>query len=530
MDIKNFRGYVRPFVGAVVLMLAASMQQNALALDPIKIGDVDIGMITGYLREHAQWNLQDRPDLQTPGGKPIDGQGEMSMLRTTLQVQYVNPFLPNDMVFTFIGRLVKESRTTYLKKLDAMPKQTGDLMDYYNTNREAIREAYLDIPFSEDVKLRFGKQQVVWGETDQLQALDIVNGRDLSWRGSSEPENEDWRIPTIMANLNIAYRPWNGSMQLLYRPGWDREDTVGSKLDLFGGRNAGQGSRGSNSLVNIGYNYHHPEGDADDPSYGFRWTGVAGESNIGYSLAYYHTLRTTPVLNVSAPGITPYKGSIGSQAGVLIPGVAKGEFILPAIDYIGGSLNAYVEPLDLAFRSELVYTPGMPYNANSATFGAALPTIKEKNTARFMVGFDKSLRLMNSLGTDSASTWTVQVFDSWITGFDASDKLLDTGITHLKAHSVVVVTTLGLSYALNQIQPGISVVLDTSNGGGSIGPNVSFLYGDHWRLRLDSTFYFPGILGGCSTDPVTKSGANCTHGFGTQDNNNFVSARLTYQF
>ncbi len=540
------------FVGAAAFILSAIWQQNALALPPIMIGDVNVGSITGYIREHAQWNLQDHPDPQStaPGSPSMGGKNELSMLRTSLYLQYVSGDLPYDTKLTLIGRLVKESRTTYLKRLDANPLQVGDLMDHYNSNANAIREAYLDIPLSDSVNLRLGKQQVVWGETDLLQALDIVNPRDLSWRALFEPEDEEWRKPQIMANLNIAVPDLKGSLQLLYRPGWDKKDQVGNTLDGFGGRWSPQGSRGVNSFGLIGFNYDHPEGNYKDASYGFRWTGVAGESNIGYSLAYYHTLSGNPLLNVKSSGIvpgvtlTPYKGSIGSKStdmstigAPVPPGTTFAEFILPAVDIVGGSLNAYVTPLDLVFRTEAAATLRKPYNAETAFGGKGLPTILEKNTINFMVGFDKQLSsTMNLLGTDSAAFWTVQVFDSWIPGFKAEDKLMDGAnatISNLKEHSVIAVTSLSLSYKSNQVQPGIILVNDTSNGGGVIIPNVNLLYGNHWRLRLDAQFFYKA-QDACTVNPTdpnpATSGAYCTHLFGTYNNNNQLSARLTYQF
>jgi len=530
--MKQRKTSINPYVGVATLLLVASIQQNAFALEPMKIGDVDVGTITGYARVGATWNLQDHPepDFANPG-KTLEGRGELSMLRETIQLQYVNAnlptFLPNQSAFTMVGRLVKESRTTYLKRLDASAQANGapgSFMDHYNTNRESIREAYLDLPFSKRVSLRFGKQQVIWGETDLLQAMDIINPRDVSWNAPGlEPEDEDLRQPLIMANLNVSVPEWDGSLQLLYRPGWDNETQLGTTLDLFGGRFAAQPTKGA--FFPLKYNYHHSNGDTDDASYGFRWSGVT-KSQASYSLAYYHSVDSTPVLNVSAPGVvTPYKGSIG------VPGGVGAELILPEFDLIGGTLNTYIQPFDLVFRTEASFTKDKAYNAESALGGALAPTIMEKNTVKVMVGFDKQFALMDTLGTDSASMWTVQLFDSWIPGFDANDRLLDgPGATaHLKAHSVTLVSSFGLSYNNNQIQPGVTLVASTSYGSGLIIPSVNLLFGDHWRLLVNGVFFFPGMLGGCSTQP-DGTGANCTHGFAAYDNNNQLGARLTYQF
>lgn len=553
--MKRLKRILGPGMGLAAVILGASLQQEALALPPIKIGDVDVGTITGYLREQASWNLDNQPDLG-PNGEKIDGRGDLSMLRSTLQLQYVNSNLPYDMQLTVIGRLVRESKTSYLDTLDKNRKayagflgqQADDLMSHYNSNKNSLREWYLDMPLSENVKLRIGKQQVVWGETDLLQALDIVNPRDLTWRALFEPEDEEWRKPQIMAKLDIKVEDAKGNLELVYRPGWDSADNVGNTLDVFGGRWAAQGARGYYNP--IPYNKYHPDGDYKDASYGFRWTGVAGEQNIGYSLAYYHTLSGNPVLNVKFPGapagpfgpfpvapITPYKGSIGSNAFQAFGPGSGLEFILPEVDIIGGSLNAFVEPLDLVFRTEAAVTLNKPYNAESPFFGKELPTIMEKDTVNFMVGFDKQLpQTQDWLGTDSPAFWTVQIFDQWIPNFDKKDKLMDGAngtISNLKEHSITAVTSFSTSYNNNTVQPGIIFVNDTSNGGGVIIPNVNLLYGNHWRLRLDAPIFYKAF-DACTVDPsVTPQAANgsyCTHIFGSYNNSSQFSARLTYQF
>jgi len=45
--MKQLKSSIKPYAGAAAVMLAVSMQQNALALPPIKIGDVDVGTIDG---------------------------------------------------------------------------------------------------------------------------------------------------------------------------------------------------------------------------------------------------------------------------------------------------------------------------------------------------------------------------------------------------------------------------------------------------------------------------------------------------
>ena len=63
----------------------------------------------------------------------------------------------------------------------------------------------------------------------------------------------------------------------------------------------------------MGSNWHHSNGDTDDPNYGFRWAGTLGK--VEYSLAYYQTLNLDPVVNTifNPFGDAPLNGFAGSS-------------------------------------------------------------------------------------------------------------------------------------------------------------------------------------------------------------------------
>jgi len=114
-----------------------------------------------------------------------------------------------------------------------------------------------------------GRQQVVWGESDFFQAMDIVQGYDFRWRAFLEPENEDTRRPLAMINGQIKVPELNGTMQLLLRPGgWGRDHDIGSLYDTFGGRWAPQKDRGTDIPAFLRYNYRHSDGDVEDTTWG----------------------------------------------------------------------------------------------------------------------------------------------------------------------------------------------------------------------------------------------------------------------
>lgn len=78
------------------------------------------------------------------------------------------------------------------------------LSDLSRAERDALRfendlrEAYLDLRFrGAPLSFRIGRQQIVWGETDNFRMLDRVNPLDLSWHLQQETWDE-LRIPLWM--------------------------------------------------------------------------------------------------------------------------------------------------------------------------------------------------------------------------------------------------------------------------------------------------------------------------------------------
>jgi hypothetical protein len=82
------------------------------------------------------------------------------------------------------------------------------------TQNDALRELYVDSLFGEndEIELRIGKQQVVWGTADGAKLLDIINPTD--YREMAQNTMEDSRIPVWMAKLDMPMGE-TGSLQVL---------------------------------------------------------------------------------------------------------------------------------------------------------------------------------------------------------------------------------------------------------------------------------------------------------------------------
>lgn len=472
--------------------------------------------LTGYVREYLAINLEDKPDIMANGEK-LGGAGDLNMARSVLLLDARADY--GRVKGTVIGRWSREVETKYLDRLN--DSSSADIMDEYNEN--SLREAYLDLDITKRVALRLGKQQIAWGEADSFQVLDIINGFDLNWRSSFEAENEELRKPLYMANMNIEFPRIDGSLQLLYRPGWDDEADPVHTLPFKGGRFAVQGGRGFNVLPLIPNNFSHNKGDTKDPSYGLRWSGVAAQ--IGYTLNYYHTVAVAPVINFGDfgfPGFKPFGDA---------PANGFAEFVYPEIDVYGGSFSGYVEGLDFVYRGELAYVPDKPYNHgfSGTALGGALG-IKEKDTASWMLGLDKRLPgAMKWLGTSEPAFLTGQLFDTWVVNFDKDDDLLESGVTPRREHSVITSLILGLNYRHSTLNPSAGIIYDPTYGGGAVLLSATNVIGDHIRIYTEYLGFFKNGQT-CSVAPATGSGIDCQHGFGNFDNADQITVRLTYQF
>ncbi|MBD9414179.1 LysR family transcriptional regulator [Pseudomonas sp. PDM16] len=540
---------------ASAIMLAGMGLNGAVYADD---GFFDNWEASGYIRQYLSWNLENPyvPDPANNGEPKGDYRYDLSMARTVGKLNLFKDF--GNSQFSISGRVSEEYETDYLEDLQESMDgyAAGDLFsnrrkssvnlmdDVYN--EVELREFWWQTGLTESTTLKVGKQQVVWGETDFFQSLDVVHGYDFRWRSFLEPENEELRKPLWMLNLVQRFDSVDGTLQALYIPGkMNAADQRGNSYDVEGGRWANNPNKGLTFAsapfgADVPYNYDHKDADMDDGSYGLRWKGMAGEWE--YSVGWFHGPSGNPVINPNPdnplgvgdsisgqPFLGAYKGEYNSDRSSTV-----GELIFPYIDTFGVTANRYVESVDAVFSAEISYIPDSPYNVGidagevgGCAFFPGFCGITEKDVVKSMLRMDKQLALQNYLGTSRPSFFSLQVFNTWITDYDRSDELVNTaGFSgRTKEYSTIVTAILAANYDNDRINPTLAVGSDLTYGGGFIIPSVEFAYGDNWRVRVEADLFFDD-----ESQRRTLRDFNNTNLFGYFDGNDQLAVRLTYQF
>ena len=543
-------------VGGFLLGCGGLMAMSSPALSMGYGGDDEPAFnfsYNGYLRSTIAVSLQDHDETKA------DDKWRMTQAELTLNLDF--DIKTGPLNWKVITRFDKEAQTDYLDDLEERMNNTssvfdlvgnygkngtkGDFMEQYETTDEVfdwLREIYFDVNLFDDrLLLRVGRQQLVWGESDFFQAMDVVHGYDYRGRLFYE-NNEEWRKPLMLFNFNLDLYELGGSLNWYIRPGWDRKEDMGSSFNIEGGRWIPHPYRGVDftSFTNS-YRTDHDSGDWSDMTYGIRWNGSWG--SIGYSFAYLKTFNPSPIVNPRSStansdgtssdpaygfwgmtgdteayagdepdggqSCTPnsYFGAIGWCGG----GSILGDWMYPEIDVFGFTINGFNSAMDATLSAEIAYIPNKPYNYGS--LDSDLPGwngVKEKDTINIMLRIDKEFKWMDTLGTHRPSLSSVQLFDTWILGHDDDDELVEFasfGSKKKEHQSYLTVFTL-LNFHRDTINPSFVIGTDLSKGGGFAIPAVEFVWGDDWRLKVEADLWWSdGDKKKVCGDGVTGSGA-----------------------
>ncbi|MCS0631237.1 LysR family transcriptional regulator [Telluria mixta] len=514
--------------------------------------------LAGFIRTWMSWNLKDNQDVTAPYPgqppySPLEGKGDMSMFRTSLQLEA--DYKTGPVSWHGVARADREKLTSYGKRLQersctsatviGAPTGPGcDVRQQYN--QIELRELYVDFPVGDRISVRFGKQQVVFGETDFFHPNDLLNGFDYRWRLFGEPESDALRKPVIMANVQIAVPEADGSLQVVVRPGWDRNRDIGNTYDIYGGRWMASPNMGVDYLAYASqFNYDHPAGRQKDVTGAIRWSGKAGGAN--YAFSYQRVFQPDFVLNPC--GV--FAGAADRDATGCVSNLyyrqapvnkAYGDWIYPVINVFGASVSAESETLDAILNAEVAYQKGRLFNSNSNVSGTpnalgyfqtpnnagVMGRLVEKDVVQTTLRADKQLRLQSWFGTNAPSFASVQIFDTWVQSFDPADDAIVAvgGAARLRKHNTIGTAFVQFPYMNSRLVYQIAVGTEFQGHNSFLIPSVSFNIGNHWRINADAVLFHSRKA---RTNNISDPGYD-SMGFAALNDHDYATLRVTYQF
>lgn len=281
-------------------------------------------------------------------------------------------------------------------RLDSFTASQRDAIKFENN----LREAYLDLTFkSVPLSLRLGRQQIVWGETDQFRLLDRVNALDLTWHLQQESWDElrqpYWMIKGLVdfdkvgglsplsnsflefywnpgdwypAKKDFLPRPWSGP---IVDPLNDAQPPPASGRGLFNILNSFPGIH-VNSLFN--HTELFRQGDytrnpMDNSQAGVRF-GAVTPQGVQFTLNYFYQRWNGGDDGTNAASYAAVLNPQQALAG-LRRGEAPLEAIMPYVHTAGFSLNYADEDItQTVFRMEQIYEMGVPFTDTSKQFSS----------------------------------------------------------------------------------------------------------------------------------------------------------------
>lgn len=518
----------------------------------------DYFRISGFVRTWLAWNLQNNTDRTsplpgTPANAPLGGKGKLQMERAALEL--AADFKTGPVTWRAVTRTDKEVITSYMKNLESRacnsatiagsPTGPGCSVSGQYDQTE-LREFYGDFKLGERVLVRLGKQQVVFGETDFFHPNDLLHGFDNRWRAFGEPESDELRKPLIMANVKIEVPEARGSLQVVVRPGLDRNQDIGNTYDIYGGRWSSSPNMGNDYLsYATGFNYNHPAGRAKDVTGAIRWTGLTDQFN--YSFGYQRVFQPDFVLNpCGAFASAGQRDATGCAAGLYYQQAPTnkvyGDWIYPIIDVVGFSVSGESVAIDTVLNFEMAYQKGHFFNTDSNVSGVAnaggyyqipnnagtMGPLMKKNVVQTTFRADKQLRLQSLLGTNGPSFSSLQIFDTWVQHYKSSDDILAAvgSAAVQKRHATIATAFVQFPYMNSRLVYTVAYGREIQAHNSFLIPSVAYSLGNHWRFSFDAVLIRSPDA---RTDNISSPGNNSS-GFAAFNNHDYATFRTTYQF
>ncbi len=326
----------------------------------------------------------------------------------------------------------------HILQLDGLSRNEKDAYRFEDT----LREAYLDLKLRNiPLTVRAGRQQIVWGETDNFRMLDRANSLDLTWHlqqeipapafGWDEIRRPFWMIKFLydigdVWRFNQTFLEWYwnpgdwypAKQAFLPRPwGLPFLDPLDNPVDGAFRSSVCSSSRvrtvdghGACNRLMDGTHLFQQGAYSRDPfnnsQVGVRLHSIA-PFGLEWTLAYFYQRWSGDDGTNFAPlrGLLKTPENQARSDNLIQKGIFPAEAYMPYVHSIGGSANYSDEQFTQAvFRFETIYDVGIPFfdlERVTTIDTPSLPGIRKKNMWKGMIAFDRPtwIRWLNKKST-----------------------------------------------------------------------------------------------------------------------------------
>ena len=337
-----------------------------------------------------------------------------------------------------------------------------------------VREVYLDYKPSKDFFLRFGRQVVIWGESDGLRLMDMINPLDLKW-GYLTRDFEDIRTPLTM--LRVDYKmPGLGNKNPGVELVWIPVDFEVNQIPPPGSAWAPASPEFFNSQVNalLGAGLLPVVTDVKKPKtlknsrFGAKFTSNIAGTDV--SLNYLHTFADSAVYHFAGIGAAPppFLGSFNLEAKY------------PWKHIVGATFN---------HDFGLVVARGeVAYEFKNEFQNLTMPDWTEKKDyLKGMLGFDWVLGIP---GFNRGRTFLIsgQIFDFHIMDYNNNIVNIPYGY-QVKKDEVIATLLVNTGFYGDMIKPEMFLVYDPTYRSWWIKPKIGLEMGSVWRFEVGANIF-----------------------------------------
>jgi len=435
------------FVFGLIIATARTASAGA-----VSFGDLEMA---GYLKNETSWKM-------------AGGLREFMKVKNIFDLKMNYKFTEWLEFFTEVNYWYDHTFDIEGKYQDIVRSENNVKLKRPTKVNEWLRDCYFDV-YTPRLDMRLGRQQVVWGATDGVRILDMVN--PLDYREWTIKDYSELRIPLWMANIEGELM-MNGHLQLLVIPDYEPNyyAPAGSPYAL---RTVVAGAEASaNPFVTVTTIDERPGKKFENTKIGLRWRNIVESgvlSGLEYTLNYLHTYDFAS---------SAYTRTTFGPGGVNIQLTRRAE----QIEVIGGSFSKSITKglvgdilKGWTIRGEIAYIQNgaMNYGTDKSIAGTV-----DVDQLLYALGFDKVFWTNWEF-----STQFIQMrYDSQEV-FDQDQYTLLFGPTRGPLDEVENLVTMRIAtdFLYDRIKPEVLIIYGDDNDW-RISPKVNFEYNDHWTF------------------------------------------------